>query len=113
MRRISEALKGARKLEWVLALILIAIATVILLEQGAAPSVSASDDELRLERLLSQIEGVGKVSVLLSGTEDAYTGCVVVSEGADDVRVILKIQRAVQAATDMAAENIEIISSGG
>lgn len=113
MKRITEAFKGARKLEWVLALILVAIAVVILLEQGISPGSVASEDELRLERLLSQIDGTGQVSVLLSGKEGEYNGCVVIAEGADDVRIFLKLQRAIQTAMNIPAENIEIIATEG
>lgn len=111
--RISEALKGARKLEWVLVLILVAIAVVILMEQGNTSDSIASEDELRLEKLLLQIDGCGRVSVLLSGKEGEYTGCVVVAEGADDVHIFLKLQRAIQTATNIPVENIEIISMEG
>lgn len=110
MGRILEAVKGARKIELALALVLIAVAMLVFMQQADSAALS---DEARLERLLSQIEGSGEISVMLSGEEGGYKGCVVIAEGGNDMRVVLKIQRAVQAALDISCENIEIIASGG
>jgi len=113
LKRIAEAFRAARKIEIVLLAVFIAVLLAIILDQGAiAPSV-ASEAEIRLERLLSRIEGAGNVKVMLSGEEGAYSGCVVVADGAQEVQVSIKILRAVQAAMSIPAENIEIISSGG
>ena len=113
MKKLAEAFRSARKIEIVLLVVMIAVVAVVLLGQDgehASSSVSAED---RLESLLSGIEGAGRVDVMLSGNEYGYAGCVVIAEGAHDMRVILKMQRAIQAALDILPENIEIIASGG
>lgn len=113
MKRIRELFRSARKLEIALAIVAAAVLALMLIEQGAGPTASGTAEEMRLERLLERIEGAGQVSVLLGGGEGAYSGCVVVAGGAEDMRVCLKMQRAVMAATDLPLEKIEIIPSGG
>ena len=113
MKRIWEAFRAARKIEIVLVVVFLAVLTLIMLEQGGTVTAGASSEEMRLERILSRIEGAGRTSVMISGEEGQVKSCVIVSDGADDMRVLIKIQRAVQAAMDIQAENIEIIPSGG
>ena len=112
MKRILEMFRSARKIEFLIAVVIAALLVLILIDQGGFGS-QANGPEARLERLLSRIDGAGKVSVMLSGAEDTLNGCVVVAGGADDVGVALKMQRAVMAATDLPLEKIEIIPSGG
>ena len=113
MKRIMEALRAARKIEIVLVLVFIAVLAVIVMDQGSLTASDAGSEEARLEKILSSIEGAGRVNIMLSGTDGAYRSCVVIAEGGDDMRIILKIQRAVQAATEIPPEKIEIIASGG
>ena len=113
LKKIAEAFRSARKIELVLAAVLIAVMVLLLLGQHDAAISAPGGVEQRLEKLLCSIEGAGKVEVMLSGEESAYTGCVVIAEGADDVHVALKMQRAIQAALGILPENVEIIASGG
>ena len=113
MKKITEAFRSARKIEIVLVAVMIAVMVVILLGQNDAAVSSTGSTEQRLENLLADIEGTGRVNVMLSGDESGCTGCVVVAEGAQDMLVVLKMQRAVQAALGISPENIEIIASGG
>ena len=113
MKRIADAFRAARKIEIVLVAVMIAVMAVIMLSQENAPSSAAGSEEQRMERLLSRIEGAGQVDVMINSGEDGVRGCVVVADGAGDMRVLLKMRRAVQAALDIPAENIEIIPSGG
>ena len=58
MKRILELLKGARRIEWIAALIAVAILLMQLL--GAVePTGAQTDLERRLEAILASIEGVG------------------------------------------------------
>ncbi|MBQ3575732.1 MAG: hypothetical protein IJA26_08670 [Clostridia bacterium] len=113
MKRILETFKSARKIEIVLLVVFVAAALVFVMEKGTFVPAAAGEDEIRLQRLLSQIEGSGDVSVMLSSGAGGYTGCVVVADGAADMRVIIKMQRAIQAAVNIPPENIELIPSGG
>ena len=113
MKKIAETFRSARKIEIVLVAVMIAVMAVIMLGQNDVPASSSGSAEYRLKSLLSGIKGAGRVDVMLTGDENSYTGCVVIAEGARDMRVVLKMQRAIQAALDISPENIEIIASGG
>jgi len=113
LKRILEAFRAARKIEIVLVLVFIAVMAVIVLDKGNFAVSGANSEEMRLERLLNHIEGAGNLEVMLSGADGEYRSCVVVADGANDMRVVLKLQRAVQAALDIPLEDIEIIPSGG
>ena len=64
------------------------------------------------QRLLSGIDGAGKVSVMIAqGSDGEIGGVVVVSSGADDIRVKLELQRVVRTLTGLELEKIEIVKS--
>lgn len=112
MKQLMEALKSARKLEICIALAVVAALLVLGLGGGGGDG-GASPEERRMERILSEIEGAGRVSVMLSEDEKgAYSGAVVAASGAEDIAVLLRLQRAVQTLTGLEMENIEIVKSG-
>lgn len=111
MKRLGELLRGARRIEfWIIAA---AVCALLALAAGGTSSGSASEAEARMERVLSRIEGAGRVAVMLSGDGDVPEGAVVVASGADDVRVMLELQRALRALTGLELERIEIVKSKG
>ncbi|MCD7845447.1 MAG: hypothetical protein LUG57_06290 [Oscillospiraceae bacterium] len=63
----------------------------------------AATEEARLEALLSQMEGVGEVSLLLSDS-----GAAIVCQGADSAAVCLIVTEAVRCYTGLGADKIEI-----
>lgn len=105
MKRIMQALKSARWLEMTLIVVLMCIAAVVALS-GAQDSPVRTAEETRLRSLLSEIDGAGRVDVVLG--ED---GAVVTAAGAGRIDVMLKLQRAVQAATGFELRRIEIIEA--
>ena len=108
MKQLFATLKAARWLELTIAAGLICILLVLALSSGSGDA--ASKEEVRMQRILSRIEGAGRVSVMIS--EDGSGGCagvVVVASGAEDVGVMLRLQRAVQALTDLDLDRIEIV----
>ena len=107
MKRILEELKGARKIEWFL--IVFAIAALLLTQLGdsALSSAHLSQQEKRLCEILKKIEGAGSVEVMIS--DNPLAGVLVVSEGADDLRVCLRLQYAVQTLLGTEASRIEIL----
>ena len=110
MKRLLDALKSVHRIE----LLVIAAALCILLVLGLGEyrpdQTAASDAEKRMERILSRIEGAGKVSVMLAEHEDGYQGCVVAAQSSD-VQTILEIQRAVQALTALELSRIEVVQA--
>jgi len=110
VKQLMEALKSARRLEVCIAVAAIAVLLVLSLGGEAVPE--ESEAELRMQRILSEIEGAGRVSVMLSESESICTGAVIASSGADDISVMLQLQRAVRALTGLELEQIEIVKSG-
>lgn len=108
MKQLLEVLKSARRIELLIITAVLSIALVLAL-QTQQPSL-ASDTERRLERILAQIEGAGKVSVMLAEQEDGYLGCVVAAQGSD-IQTMLQMQRAVQALTALELGRIEIVQA--
>lgn len=112
MERLRQILRGARRIEfWIAAAAACALLALCLGEGGQAGGASAT--EARLERVLSRIEGAGRVTVMLSGEEEAPTGAVVAASGAGDARVALELQRALRTLTGLELERIEIVKSKG
>lgn len=81
------------------------------------PDSTSSDVELRLERILTQIDGAGKTDVmityqssLVSAEQEAMLplGAVIIAEGADNLEVRIKIQQAVQTALGIEARQVKI-----
>ena len=89
------------------------ICTLIVIAVSARPVEDASV-ESRMRDILSSIDGAGRVRVMLSeDASGAYTGAVISAEGAENVRVRLEIQRAVQTLTGLSLNRIEVVRSGG
>ncbi|MBQ8507914.1 MAG: hypothetical protein IJ466_10860 [Clostridia bacterium] len=106
-----EALKSARKLE--IFILLAAAAILLVLMLGGDGDSGGNTLEERLERILSSIDGAGRVSVMLmENGEGSCTGAVVSTPAADDISVSLQIQRAVKTLTGLELEQIEIVKSG-
>lgn len=57
-----------------------------------------SQTEEKISRLLEEMDGVGKASVMICETEEGVQSAVVVCEGAKDLQVIMDIREAVASA---------------
>ena len=113
MKQLMDALRGARKIEILVIAVMLCVLLVLGMGGGRETGSAADSEEARLERILSQIDGAGKVTVMLWREDAGISGCVVTSSGAGDVRVMLELQRAVRALTGLELEQIEIIKSKG
>lgn len=108
MSKILDAFKGARKIEVFLAIA--AIAVLLLQGIGQIGTSNQTSLENRLEKTLSQIEGVGRVSVMIVENENAQAeGALVVAEGADDIGTCLRIQYAVSTLLNLNIGQIEVV----
>ena len=106
--------KGLRELlrkdGWLLAALAAAVAACLLLG-AAAPDASGTEEETRLSRVLSAIEGAGRVEVAVfydAAEEATPCGVVVVAQGAQDMAVRLRLARAVETLTGVDAARVEI-----
>lgn len=89
---MSRWLTYLKKDGWILAALLLCVGFCLLLgTQGG----SASEAENRISRVLSTIEGAGKVEVAVYYEESVPCGAVVVAQGASDVAVQLRLISAV------------------
>ena len=110
--RLREALRGARGL-WLFALAVLLAALLLALPGVGRPAPEGETAlERRLAELLGQIDGVGKVHVMISG-DDAPEGVVVICDRLESVRALLELQSAVQALLDVDADRIRIIGRNG
>ncbi len=86
----------------------------------SSPSADLSE-ESRLCRILSDIEGAGKVTVMITYYESERNkddikqakGAVITSDGAGDISVKNALSEAVQAALDLPAHKVRVYKSGG
>lgn len=106
-----EKLRGAHRIELFAALVIAALLALMVINgMDAKPNKGESELELRMERVLSRIDGAGRVSAMITQDEDGrVTGVVVVADGLDDLRTYLCLQRAVEALLGVEAHSIEII----
>ena len=77
---------------------------LLLWPTGGSGGAGRTEQEARLEDVLCEIEGAGRVSVLYSDE-----GVAVVCEGASSARVRLDIVNAVSAYTGFGSDRIEVL----
>lgn len=113
MERFLNALRAARKLELCIIALILAIVLLFCINSGVVGGQDASSEEMRMQRILSAIDGAGRVRVMLScDAEGSYTGAVIAASGADNMLVKLRIQSAVQTLTGLELSQIDIVRFG-
>lgn len=107
MKKFLDEIKMAKKLEWFL---LLAAAMLLFVSFGGdkPSSTLRTETEQRLISILSRIDGAGKTDVMISNV-DGKTNVLVVSEGANDMNVQLRILQAVSVMCNSELSDIEII----
>ena len=85
----------SKKLRLVISAIIIALALIIYsgVSEKKTEEVSTvmDEEETRLSKVLSSIEGAGQVEVMIVREDGVITGVLVVAEGAKDIGVMLKL----------------------
>ncbi len=100
-------------------LAILALALMAALAAGALRTRSSGQTgiESRLERVLSAVEGAGRVHVLVNVEEDAgvlgnkpgrVIGVVIVASGADDPATVARLAHAAGVALDLEQQYIEV-----
>ena len=102
---MTFSLKQLGKYKYILLLLLCAMALLLLPGGGGGNSASASETETRLEYVLSDIDGAGRVRVLCS-----EEGAAVVCDGAGSAQVRLAIVEAVSAYTGLGSDKITVLT---
>lgn len=94
----------------VLGIVLFYTAWKIFQEDDAANTahLQLSASEIKVMRILQEIDGVGEASVVVCENEEEIKSVVVVCEGAKDLRVIMNVREAVAAALDTDQKLVKI-----
>jgi hypothetical protein len=124
MGNFWAALRGAKRMEWIIVLAVAAVVILLFANQNAAGGGQTAL-EARMEAVLSSVRGAGRVRVLVSesgdtaqafstdGTVGTAQGVVIVAEGADDLRVALELSGAAQALLGVDADKIQVLKMEG
>ena len=111
---LLEKLRGMRRVGLFAALAILAVLALLLLnrgvETGGGDGGTRTALELRLERLLAGIDGVGKPDVMVSKNEAGeVVGAVIVTNRPISVSVRLDMEAAVTTLLGIDLEHLEII----
>ena len=77
-------------------------------ENVAVNATVSSETENKVMRLLEEMEGVGEASVMICESEEGIRSVVVVCDGANDLRVLIKVRDAVAAALGTEEKAVKI-----
>ena len=98
-------------------LLLVSLAVILLLsawqifhtEEGqSVSSQGVSEEELKVMRLLEEMEGVGDANVIVYTDDNSKKNVVIVCEGANNLRVIMQVREAVAAALGTEEKAVKI-----
>ena len=70
--------------------------------------VNATETEIKVMRLLQEIEGVGEADVIVYEEENSIKSVVVVCEGANNLRVVMNVREAVATALGTEEKTVKI-----
>ncbi len=77
-------------------------------KDSAEESFALSDTEVKVMRILEQIDGVGEADVVVYEAQGETKSVVVVCEGANDLRVVMNVREAVAAALDTQQKSVKV-----
>ena len=104
---MAEIKKILSKYKYPLLVLLLGLLLLLMPTKSSQKQISAAtDDELRLERILENSVGVGNAAVLISDN-----GVVVVCDGAENSQVKLSIIKAAEVFTGFQSDKIEILKT--
>ena len=115
MKRLTDYLKSHRKILLISCLLVILIGLAFLLygsknkiSAASSDGVARSSTELKLMRILSEIDGVGKAEVMITEGKDGVEGVIIVCEGAYNIMTRDDILNAAATALNVEKNNIAI-----
>ncbi|MDE5765844.1 MAG: hypothetical protein K2I17_01590 [Clostridia bacterium] len=115
MKKLTEYFKEHKKilLISVLLIVLIALAFALYGSKNKVANTSSintdmSASEIKLTRILSEIDGVGKAEVMINENEKGVEGVIIVCEGAYNIMTRNDILNAVATALKVEKNNIAI-----
>jgi stage III sporulation protein AG len=123
-----EKLQKHSKTDWLIFILLGVLVLIVAVPTGSAEektenAVVQSDEETypdsvqeQLAAILTRMEGVGKVRVMITFSDEkqlAVSGVVVVAEGGDSPQVQTKIRDAVMSLFDVEAHKVIVVKMSG
>ena len=88
--------------------LLFAVSRVFRDDEPKSVSTQMTETELKVSRLLQEIQGVGTAEVIVCETEDGEKNVVIVCDGAKNIRVVMDVREAVAAALGTDEKSIKI-----
>ena len=117
MRKVIDYVKENKKIIIVVLLIVILISAVYVMDKVGKKSTAVSgtfsektSSEIKLQEILSRIDGVGNTDVMINESEGKILGVIIVCDGADNIMTRSKILNAVSIALDVDKNLIAIYS---
>ena len=112
MKQLMNALKTVQKVQWLAVAAAVCVLLILGMGSGGKQETVSTAEEIRMERILSEMDGIKSVSVMISyDAQQEKSGVVVAATGRDDIRTMLELQRAVQTLTGLDINHIEIVIS--
>lgn len=115
MKRLTDYLKSHGKILLISCLLIVLIALAFLLYGGknkiastSADGAARSQTEVKLMRILSEIEGVGNAEVMITEGKNGVEGVIIVCEGAYNIMTRNDILNAASTALNVDKNNIAI-----
>lgn len=112
---LSRLRERLQKDGWLMAALAALVLICLFLGAVEEPASPCTEDEARLSRVLSAMEGAGQVEVAVFYAEESALPCgaVVVAQGADDVGVRLQLTRAVCTLLGLESSQVDVFKLGG
>ena len=109
LKRSNAKIKDLALL-FVLGMTLIAVAWTVFRGGDTTTSVmeSMTDTEIKVLRILQEIDGVGEANVVVCETKEGVESVVVVCQGANDLRVVMNVREAVATALGTTEKSVKI-----
>lgn len=116
MKKLTEYIKQHQKILLISVLLVVLIALAFALygsknkvaSNTSSLNTNMSESEVKLTRILSEIEGVGKAEVMINESEKGVEGVIIVCEGAYNIMTRNDILNAVTTAMNVEKNNIAI-----
>ena len=113
---LKGQLKGYLRFKWkdwlligvLAAVLLFAVSRVFQKSEKESVTTAMTETEIKVSRLLQEIQGVGDAEVIVCEEENGVKTVVVVCDGAKDIRVVLNVREAVAAALGTDEKSVKI-----